>query len=224
VTGTRRLILITTLGLLIAACGGSTRTTGLPTRRVISQACPAGRITDPCRRLLGQVAGLHSIPLQTQVPTQVTTSCAGAARMTQIQVVCPPLVPADGVVSDHSLYGPQLVDPNSYSVSINNGQNSGHIHWEFGAGRGPATRLWYFDRSNWDALPPKLPPRRLAQRRYLGYPMTLYRFPDSDGQLEGHNAAFATEDGITYFVSIHGRNHDDADIAMLLAILLARKR
>jgi len=139
--------------------------------------------------------------------------------MTQLRVVCPPLAPTGGVVSDPDLYGPQIVNRQSYSVSINNGQNPGRIHWEFGAISGPQTRLWVFDRSNWDA-PPNTPPARLiGTHTYLGHLITLYRFPDNDGQLEGHDAAFATEHGVSYFVSIHGHTHDDGDIAILLAIL-----
>jgi hypothetical protein len=65
--------------------------------------------------------------------------------------------------------------------------------------------------------------RLISERHDLGQVMTLYRFPDSDGQLEGHDAAFATKHGITYFVSIHGHSHDDGDIAMLLAILARTK-
>ena len=30
--------------------------------------------------------------------------------MTQLEVVCPPLIPAGGVVTDHELYGPQIVN------------------------------------------------------------------------------------------------------------------
>ena len=143
--------------------------------------------------------------------------------MTKLEVVCPSLVPAGGVVGDHELYGPQIVDRGSYSVSINNGENPGRIHWEFGATLGPEAGLWVFDRKNW-AAPPRTPPARLIGKLdYLGHVITLYRFPDNDGQLEGHDAAFATEDGVSYFVSIHGHNHDDGDIAMLLAIL-ARSR
>lgn len=212
------------LALGIAGCGKTARTTGHTGERPTSQACASDGVSDACRRYLERVAGAPGIRLSTHGASQVTASCAAAARVTRIKVVCPPLVPADGVVSDPRFYGPQLVDRSSYSVSINNGQNPGHIHWEFGAGRAPATRFWYFDRRNWDAPPPKHPPRRFAARRYLGHLITLYRFPDSDGQLEGHDAAFATKDGITYFASIHGRTHDAADIAILLAVLLASNR
>lgn len=170
-------------------------------------------------RFLDHAVRVTSMRLTTIVPRQVTSSCAAAARKTQLEVVCPPLVPAGGVVSDPELYGPQIVDRRSYSVSINNGQNPGRIHWEFGAIRGPQTRLWVFDRSNWPAPPSTPPARLLGTRDYLGHLISLYRFPDDDGQLEGHDAAFATEDGVSYFVSIHGHTHDDGDIAMLLAIL-----
>jgi hypothetical protein len=45
------------------------------------------------------------------------------AQMARLHVTCPPLVPAGGVVSDHGLYGPQIVDRRSYTMSINNGDN-----------------------------------------------------------------------------------------------------
>jgi hypothetical protein len=162
---------------------------------------------------------VRSLHLTTGVPDQVTTSCRAAAKRTALRVVCPPVVPAGGVVRDPELYGPQIVTHRSYSISINNGQNPGRTHWEIGAIRGPAPQLWVFDRANWDSTPPKRAAKRLGARRYLGQLVTLWRFPDSDGQLEGHDAAFTTRGGVTYFVSIHGHNHDDADIAMLLAIL-----
>jgi hypothetical protein len=139
--------------------------------------------------------------------------------MTGIRVTCPPLAPAGGVVGDHELYGPELSDRRSYSMSINNGQNPGRIHWEVGAINGPSRALWIFARREWAALGPKRPVTLIGERRYLGQVVTLYRFPDTDGQLEGHDVALATKHGISYFVSIHGHNHVDADVAMLLAIL-----
>lgn len=207
--------------LLLTGCGaGRPRIT---TKAQADQACGAHGAPTACLRLLDRTVGVTSIRLTANVPRQVTATCAQTARLTQLPLTCPPLVPAGGVVEDHDLYGPQLTDRRSYSFSINNGQNSGRFHWEVGAIKGPARALWIFDRSNWDALPPKLPARLIGERRYLGQLITLYRFPDSDGQLEGHDAAFATKDGITYFVSVHGHTHDDGDIAMLLAILARSK-
>jgi hypothetical protein len=172
-----------------------------------------------CLRFLEDVVGVTSIRLTAKVPSQVAKTCAQTAGLTRLRVTCPPLMPAGGVIGDHDLYGPQVTDRRSYSFSINNGENPGHVHWEVGATNGPVAGLWIFDRASWDAAPPKRAPRVIETRRYLGQVVTLYRFPDSDGQLEGHDAAFAARHGVTYFVSIHGYDHDDGDIAMLLAIL-----
>jgi hypothetical protein len=217
--------LVTVAGFVtMIGCGAAAHRSAPGSQPATSAACVGSADSAACLQLLDQIVHVRSIPLTTRIPTQVTSSCLGAARMTRIRVVCPPLVPAGGAINDPELYGPQIVDRESYSVSINNGQNPGHIHWEFGAIKGAATKLWVFDRTNWAASGSPPPARRIAVHRYLGRLVTLYRFPDNDGQLEGHDAAFATEDGTSYFVSIHGHNDDDADTAMLLAILLARER
>ncbi len=220
-----RLMLVAVVGLvgpLITACGetgGARAHIDLPET---SAACVENADPDGCLRFLQRAVPVRSIRLTARVPAQVEATCRAAARLTHLEVLCPPLVPIGGVVHDHELYGPQIVDRRSYSASINNGQNPGHIHWEFGAIRGPATRLWVFDRRDWDAPPNTPPARRIVRRRYLGHLITIYRFPENGGQLAGHDAAFASEGGISYFASLHGHRHDDADIAMLLAVLLSR--
>lgn len=212
------------LGWLVAVSSIAVLACGAPRerRQVVHgsySACTTSGRSDACLRFLDDVVGVRSIRLTARVPSQVTHTCKDASRVTRVRVICPPVVPAGGVVGNHELYGPQIVTKASYSMSINNGQNPGHVHWEVGAIRGPSHALWIFDRGNWDAPLPKRPARVIGKRRYLGHVIVLYRFPDSDGQLEGHDAALAAEDGITYFVSIHGHSHDDGDIAMLLAIL-----
>lgn len=67
-----------------------------------------------------------------------------AAKTTKLLVVCPPVVPAGGVVDDPSLYGPHVVSRGTSSASINNGQNAGHILWEFGATTDAVRQLWVF--------------------------------------------------------------------------------
>lgn len=42
-------------------------------------------------------------------------------------------------------------------------------------------------------------------------------------RLGGHDLALVQLDRTTYFVSIHGRTHHDADVAMLIAILLTAR-
>ena len=149
-------------------------------------------------------------------PRTVLTSCGEAAQATPIWVVCPPVVPAGGVTRPH---GPQVTGPDVYTMSFNNGQVPGHIHWEVGAGTLAGVATAEFDERDWDAPAPKQPPRLIGGDRCAGYLVRIYRFPENDGQLEGHDVALATSKGITYFASVHGYGHDDADVAMLLAIL-----
>ena len=153
--------------------------------------------------------------LTDNVAAGIRAACAETARITGIRVVCPPLVPADGV-TDH---GPQITARDVYTMSFNNGQVPGHIHWEVGAGTLEGVATAEFDERDWDAPAPKQPARLIGARRCAGVLVMLYRFPQSDGQLEGHDVALATVGPITYFASIHGYSHDHADVDMLLAIL-----
>ncbi len=157
--------------------------------------------------------------LTDRVPPRVRVACAEAARATRIRVVCPPLVPADGVTDEHDLSGLQVLTTDVYTLSFNNGQVPGHIHWEAGAGTLAGIATAEFDERDWDAPAPKHAPVLTGGERCGADLIRIYRFPQSDGQLEGHDVALATAGGITYFASIHGYNHDDADVAMLLAIL-----
>jgi hypothetical protein len=129
-------------------------------------------------------------------------------------------VPADGVTGgDDDPYGVQLIGPDVYTMSFNNGGVPGHIHWEVGAGTLEGIAAAEFDERDWDAPAPKRLPLLTGAERCGGELITIYRFPLDDGQLEGHDVALATLDGVTYFASIHGYAHDDADVAMLRAIL-----
>jgi hypothetical protein len=152
--------------LAVAACGG---TGGRGTSESSPAACVRTVSPGSCLGYVEDVARVRSIKLTSKIPLEIRQSCAAAARMTRIRVICPPVIPAGGVVKipgAERLYGPQIVTPRSYSISINNGTNEGYIHWEFGAIQGSATQLWVFDRANWEALPPKQP-RRPGERTEL---------------------------------------------------------
>ena len=184
------------------------------------------KLTVPAALLAGcgaqhrqQPRPVHTLRLTTDVPAPVLTTCGEAAQDSRIRIVCPPVVPAYGV-TDH---GPQVTGPDVYTMSFNNGQVPGHIHWEVGAGTLAGIATAEFDERDWDAPAPKQPPQLIGGDRCAGYLMRIYRFPENDGQLEGHDVALATAAGITYFASVHGYGHDDADVAMLLAILLSAR-
>jgi hypothetical protein len=174
-----------------------------------------------CTALVSRWAPVDSVRLTTHIPPRVRSTCAQARRQVRIAVVCPPLVPADGVVSDPNLYGAEAMDPagNFYLLTFNNGQITGHTHWIVGAGRGETVHRYVFDPRIW-AVPGRV--RRLGERRYGPWAITFYRFPPypSGGKLGGHDLALAHLGGTTYFASVHGRTHHDADAAMLLAVLL----
>jgi hypothetical protein len=138
-----------------------------------------------------------------------------------ISVVCPPLVPAGGVVADPDLYGAESWNRagDVYSLTFNNGENRGYIHWIVGAGRGTTVHRYMLNPRAWD-VPGRI--RKLGERRYGPWTINFYRFPPhpSGGEFGGHVLALARVGGTTYFASVHGAAHRDADVAMLLAILL----
>jgi hypothetical protein len=118
--------------LAVAGCGG---TDGRATPQASPATCVRTASTASCLRYVERVARVRSIELTSKIPLEVKQACAATARMTRIRVICPPVVPAGGVVripGAEQLYGPQIVTARSYSVSINNGTNEGYVHWEFG--------------------------------------------------------------------------------------------
>jgi hypothetical protein len=215
-----------------AACGGGHRapvTVPRPNADLRRSPCRGvdpwtGAALQRCAALVSRWAPVHSVRLTARLSPHVRSTCEQARRQVRISVVCPPLVPTDGVVADPNLYGaegPPLPDTagDFYLLTFNNGENAGHIHWIVGAGRGHAVQRYLFDPRIWD-VPGRV--RRLGERRYGPWAITFYRFPPypAGGELGGHDLALAPLGGTTYFVSIHGRTHHDADAAMLIAILL----
>jgi hypothetical protein len=134
---------------------------------------------------------------------------------------CPPLVPTGGVINDPGLYFADLSPRGDfYLLTFNNGDNRGYIHWIVGAGRDKAVQRNLFNTRIWD-VPGRI--RRLpGEHRYGPWTITFYRFPPhpSGGPLGGHDLALTRVGGITYFATVHGWAHHDADAAMLIAILL----
>jgi hypothetical protein len=169
--------------------------------------------------LVSRWAPAHSVHLTIHIAPRVRATCDQARRASRIQVVCPPLVPTGGVVADPGLYGfegPPLPDRagDFYLLTFNNGDNPGHVHWIVGAGRGDTVQSNVFDPHMW-VVPGRT--RRLGERRYGPWTITFYRFPPypSGGPFGGHDLALAKVGGTTYFASVHGHAHHDADAAML---------
>jgi hypothetical protein len=178
-----------------------------------------------CTALVDRWAPVHSLNLSTDVPQRVRSTCARAGRQVRIAVVCPPLVPAGGVISDPDLYGAESRGSagDFYLLTFNNGENRGYIHWIVGAGWGGTVESSLFDPRQWD-VPGGI--RALGKRRYGPWTISFYHFPPhpSGGPLGGHDLALTKVGNTTYFATVHGHSHRDADAAMLLAILLTAER
>jgi hypothetical protein len=229
-----RILAVATLAAAgaIAACGGGRQTPATVVQHNASLARSPCRGVDPwegaalhrCAALVSRWAPVHSVRLTTRLAPRIRSTCEQARRQARIPVVCPPLVPTGGVVADPGLYGafgaaPPDTAGDFYFLTFNNGENAGHIHWIVGAGRGQSVQRNLFDPHNWDVPGPI---RRLGEHRYGPWAITFYRFPQhpSGGALGGHDLALARLGATTYFASIHGWAHHDADAAMLIAILL----
>jgi hypothetical protein len=124
-------------------------------------------------------------------------------------------------VADPDLYGAESWNAagDVYSLTFNNGENRGYIHWIVGAGRGDTVHRYMLNPRMW-VVPGRI--RQLGERRYGPWTISFYGFPPhpSGGEFGGHVLALARLRGTTYFASVHGTAHRDADVAMLLATLL----
>jgi hypothetical protein len=224
----RLLVAGVVLSAAATACGGGQRAPVTETHGSAGLPRSPCRGVDPwkgvalrrCAPLVSRWAPVRSVRLNTRPSPRVTSTCEQARRRTRISVVCPPLLPADGVVADRDLFGAEVKEAGDfYLLTFNNGDNVGHIHWIVGAGRGESVQRAQFNPRVWD-VPGRI--RRLGKRRYGPWAITFYRFPPhpSGGELGGHDLALAELRGTTYFASLHGRANHDADAAMLIAILL----
>jgi hypothetical protein len=228
-SGTTAFTVAVVLAVVLAGCGQRQMPTpGAPHHAALScrgMAPWTGATARRCARLVSRWAPVTSLHLTTRLPSRVLSTCAEARRQARIPVVCPPLLPSGGVVADPGLYGAHVLAPprstdDLYFVTFNNGENAGHTHWIVGAGRGRSTQKELFDGRSWD-VPGRV--RQLGARRYGPWAIAFYRFPPhpSGGALGGHDLALVRRGAMTYFATVHGHRHHDADAAMLIAVLLS---
>lgn len=165
------------------------------------------------------VPQVTTMRLTRRIPAHVRKMCAATRRAVRIRVVCPPLVPVGGVVTDPGLsYSDTYRNVTDfYAMTFNNGVIPGKIHWVVGAGTPARVRRYVLSSRYWDVKGPVL---QLGKARYGGKDVTLYRFPeDPAGGLFGSHVVAMTRMGrLVLFASVHGYEHQDADIAMLVAM------
>jgi hypothetical protein len=229
------LVAVIVLGAAVAGCGGGQRASRTTIRHNAGLPRSPCRDVDPwegaalrrCIALVSRWAPVRRVRLTTRLGPRVRSTCEQARRGSAMPVICPPLIPGGGVVADRGLYGFEGPPPSDkrgdfYLLTFNNGANPGHIHWIVGAGLDDTVQNNLFDARKWD-VPGHT--RRLGERRYGPWTITFYRFPPhpSGGALGGHDLALAKVGGTTYFATVHGHTHHDADAAMLIAMLLTAR-
>jgi len=166
-------------------------------------------------------SGVSAIRLTRRIPAQVRKICAATQRHVRIHVVCPPLVPAGGVVTDPGLSYSNTYrqETDFYAMTFNNGEIRGKLHWIVGAGTAARVQRHVLSSRYWDY---KGPVQRLGNVRSAGRDVALYRLPENPaGGLFGSHVVAMTRVGrLVFFASVHGYGQEAqrADIAMLIAI------
>ena len=169
----------------------------------------------------GRNLDVSTVRLTRRIPTHVRKICAVTQRHVRIHVVCPPLVPAGGVVTDPGLSYSNTYRrvTDFYAMTFNNGQIRNKLHWIVGAGTPARVERYVLSSRLWDV---KGPVHRLGDVRRAGRNIALYSFPEEPaGALFGSHVVAMTRVGrLVLFASVHGygQGTQQAGIAMLIAM------
>lgn len=171
------------------------------------------------------IAHVDTIRLTRRIPAHVRKICAATRRNVRIRVVCPPLVPAGGVVTDPGLsYSDTYRNVTDfYALTFNNGEIPSKLHWVVGAGTPARVERYVLSSRYWDV---KGPVQRLGNVQSAGKNVALYSFPEAPaGGIYGSHVVAMTRVGrLRFFASVHGYGQaaQRADIAMLIAMVNRR--
>jgi hypothetical protein len=169
----------------------------------------------------GRDLDVNAVRLTRRIPAHVRKICAVTQRHVRIHVVCPPLVPAGGVVTDPGLSYSNTYRgvTDFYAMTFNNGQIPNKLHWIAGAGTPARVQRYVLSSRYWDV---KGPVRRLGNVRRAGRDIALYSFPEEPaGAMFGSHVVAMTRVGrLVFFASVHGygQGAQQAGIAMLIAM------
>jgi hypothetical protein len=170
---------------------------------------------------MGRSSSVSAIRLTRRIPPHVRKICAVTQRHVRIHVVCPPLVPAGGVVTDPGLSYSNTYRrvTDFYSMTFNNGEIRDKLHWIVGAGTAARVDRYVLSSRYWNV---KGPVQRLGNVHQAGRDIALYSFPEepAGGLFGSHVVAVTRVGGLVLFASVHGYGQGarQADIAMLIAM------
>jgi hypothetical protein len=169
---------------------------------------------------------VSTVRLTRRIPAHVRRICAVAQRHVRIHVVCPPLVPAGGVVTDPGLSYSNTYRrvTDFYAMTFNNGEIPNKLHWIVGAGTPARVQRYVLSSRYWDV---KGPVQRLEDVRQAGRDIALYSFPEepAGGLFGSHVVAMTRVGRLVLFASVHGYGQGarQADVAILIAMADLRR-
>jgi hypothetical protein len=198
--------LLACLSLVLVSCSGGSDSAATTERRL-------------------DEARLAELDLTYEIPALVRRACAGARRLAEVTVVCPPLIPEVPLTRSQGLWGAMVPpdDPSWYMLTFNNGGlPGGKRHWITGGGKTDAVEKWVLSDFN-NVVPgdPELVQTlRRDERR-----VAIYHFPPypAGGPNGGHWAAFIEIGDEMVFASPHERRYLEAAIEMALALVDKRE-
>lgn len=169
-------------------------------------------------RLLKQLLDeVSTLPLTDRIGTRVRTTCASARRLARVTVVCPNLVPSAPLLNDRDAAQAMVSSRSDYELSFTAERNGRLLHWIVGGGKNSDVRRFVLgDETNEvKGLPTLIDTRAVHDRR-----VAVYRFPPhpAGGPNGGHIGAFVGVRGQLIFATVHGYSHEDAAIAMVVAM------
>lgn len=185
----------------------------------------------PASSMLGYA--VTSGPMTTDVPGEVRRVCteSKALRTVTVPVSCPLRVPAGRI--DTGLGAGMLVfcaDPRLYILAFYSNQDpklrrpAEARHWMAGAGKAPAMRQQAFSDRAYVGEDGAPQPERVVTA--AGREVRVYRSPPfpRGGMFGGHVTATTEADGLIYLGSVHGYEHVDMAIAIMLSTVAAEPR
>lgn len=173
---------------------------------------------------------VRSVRVTTRRSPELQAACAGAARKAFVPVRCPTVRPHGPTGASvllprrTTLRGPDApgdagkyryrTSRHLYVLDMHSSALEGGGHWIVGAGRPPDVR-----REVLRVMSGQLPPATTQQ--LLGRRVAVQTFPPypKGGINGGHVVATATQDGLLRFASVHGHQHKDLAVSLLVSML-----
>lgn len=152
---------------------------------------------------------LGELGLTRRVPDDVRHACSQADDKSSLHATCPPVVPK-GRVEVNFVQVPRR-SPDSYTIDMTSprlenpsGDHATEGHWIVAASGSGSIRGAFQDR---EARVRAVRRRKIQLREHPARALWLRGWEHGGGYNAGHVAIWWRQDGISYYVSVHGHRH-----------------